>query len=579
MNKSLIFIVSAVTAGSITANAQSVGSALAVTQNDLNGTARFMSMAGAFGALGGDLSSLSQNPAGIGVYRTSEVGISVGIDHFSSSAKAGGQDHQVGNTRFNLKNIGGVYTLKLPSQVLPNLNIGFTYNKAADFHRRYKGVIPNLGTSFSNYVAGIANSYGLTEEDVTSSDRYNPSNGATVPWLAILGYDGYLANPDVIGNQTHWYGQFGQGTSGVGLFDVSEKGTLDSYNIALGTNISNVVFLGIDFDITSLDYRMSSTYGESLNNAYVYNPDIKRVEKMNSDFDFHDLYRASGTGFNFKMGVIVKPIQELRLGFSFQTPTYYNLSETYSDNYLWFDYPFITEQEKLKGANVVYPDDNYPAGNTYSFRTPWRLTASAAGVIANRVIISADYEWSSYRTMKYGESYNDDYYYDPWYDWDYPWGDWGWGYYSKRKSNAMQGSPRASYNDHYSYVNSVMRKVTRNTNTIRIGAEVRVGAGFSVRAGYSYSSSPVSSQAKAKRVDVPGTGLMSSYTLDNETSYITCGVGYRYRGFYADLAYIYKHQSSEYLPFSPDIENPHLSPSAKLDFDKNTVALSVGYKF
>ena len=37
------------------------------------GTARFMSMGGAFTALGGDISTLSQNPAGIGVFRTSEM--------------------------------------------------------------------------------------------------------------------------------------------------------------------------------------------------------------------------------------------------------------------------------------------------------------------------------------------------------------------------------------------------------------------------------------------------------------------------------------------------------------------------
>lgn len=51
---------------------QGVVDALKYSQQDIRGTARYMGMAGAFGALGGDITTLSQNPAGIGVYRNSE---------------------------------------------------------------------------------------------------------------------------------------------------------------------------------------------------------------------------------------------------------------------------------------------------------------------------------------------------------------------------------------------------------------------------------------------------------------------------------------------------------------------------
>ena len=43
------------------------------SQYDISGTARYMSMGGAFGALGGDISSMRTNPAGLGIYRSSEV--------------------------------------------------------------------------------------------------------------------------------------------------------------------------------------------------------------------------------------------------------------------------------------------------------------------------------------------------------------------------------------------------------------------------------------------------------------------------------------------------------------------------
>ena len=248
------------------ADAQSVPSAYSISQQDLRGTARFMSMAGAFGALGGDLSTLGQNPGGIGIYRSNEIGFTVGLDMIGSKATSGGFSNTENMTRFNLNNIGGVFTMKLPGSVMPNLNFGFTYNKGASFNRRYKGLIPNLQTSMSNYIAGISNAYDLNEADVSYGDNYDPYNPPvgtrTVPWLAVLGYYGFLTTPEVRSDEsTDWYGQFGDGTSGVGAFDVEERGSVDEYNIALGGNINNVVFWGMDFDITSL---MSTTPTQSV---------------------------------------------------------------------------------------------------------------------------------------------------------------------------------------------------------------------------------------------------------------------------------------------------------------------------
>ena len=80
-------------------------------------------------------------------------------------------------------------------------------------------------------------------------------------------------------------------------------------------------------------------------------------------------------------------------------------------------------------------------------------------------------------------------------------------------------------------------------------------------------------------MDVPGTGIMSNYSLDNQTQHVTCGVGYKHKGFYLDLAYVYKYTSSEYFPFSPDISDPASAVRSKLEFNKSSIALSMGYKF
>jgi len=44
-----------------------------ISRGDLYGTARGLAMGGAFGALGGDQTGVAINPAGIAVYRSSEV--------------------------------------------------------------------------------------------------------------------------------------------------------------------------------------------------------------------------------------------------------------------------------------------------------------------------------------------------------------------------------------------------------------------------------------------------------------------------------------------------------------------------
>ncbi|MDE5976355.1 MAG: hypothetical protein K2G69_07390, partial [Muribaculaceae bacterium] len=157
MKKVILSLSIAVSAG-VTAQAQSAIDGYRFSQPDLKGTARFMGMAGAFGALGGDLSTLSQNPAGIGVYRSNDIGFTVDLDFQKSLSKSAGETSMT-QTKFLLNNLGGVLTMRLPSTVAPNLNFGFTYNKGASFNRQYAGTI-GLQNSLSNYIAGVANSSG-----------------------------------------------------------------------------------------------------------------------------------------------------------------------------------------------------------------------------------------------------------------------------------------------------------------------------------------------------------------------------------------------------------------------------------
>ncbi len=574
MNKSILILsLSLSTAGM--AFGQGAVDAYRLSQPDMKGTARFMGMAGAFGALGGDLSTLSQNPAGIGVYRSNELGFSLNLDCQSSTSEAQGFKHDMSQTKFLLNNIGAVLTMRLPSETLPNLNFGFTYNKGASFNRIYGGNIPKLSNSLSNYIAGISNGENLTENDLVSTENYDPYNptdgGYPAPWISILGYDSYLISPTGSGENTRWYGQWGDGTSGSGSFKVQEKGSVDEYNIAFGGNIMNVLYWGMDFDIVNLNYTMQSLWGENLENAYVPNQNNELV-KESANWGLGNYYNVHGSGFNYKLGLILKPIQELRIGFAFHTPTWYNLTENFVGS---VDYQYGSSESGSTSTN-----GGYMAYNDMSFRTPWKIIASVAGVIGNNFILSMDYEWVAYNKMKFSApgSYgiNDD-----WgYDWDY-----GWDWYAPGAPSTTKAPTRSfGYDDDmYSATNGDIENYYQSTNTIRLGAEYRVTPAFSLRAGYSYTTSPVKQGVRDDKEVIYTAGTRPNYRFDNHTYYITCGAGYRYQNFYVDLAYVYKNISSQYHAYTPDINldvNQAIpSPQSKVNLNNSQIVLSAGFRF
>ena len=553
-----LFLVMAAGCISGTVFAQSAIDAYRFSQPDLRGTARFMSMGGAFGALGGDLSSLSQNPAGIGVYRSNEIGFTLDLDAQSATSDAQGSSINTKQTKFYLDNIGGVATLRFGDAALRNLNLGFTYNKGVSFNRRYNGVIPQLRSSMSNYIAGISNNAGLTVADVESTkdyDPYNPNDGGlAAPWLSILGYDSYLINPVGNPDSPKWQGQFGNGTTGLGNFDVVESGSVDEYNIALGGNIKDVLYWGMNFDIVNFNYNLQTQWEESLQNAYLVNSNNSIVQ-TDSQWRLKNLYKANGTGFNYQLGFIVKPVQEFRIGFAFHTPTWLTLTETYQ----------ASTQARYFGEGLSAQTNNgTPGYQDYNFNTPWKMIFSLAGVIGNKCIVSADYQIDLYKTMKFSETSNYDYGYNDYWDWDY---------YSAP-------TPKAVYNDPFGPTNQDIKNIYRTTNTLRLGAEYRVTPSFSIRAGYSFVSSPVEAKAKSGSETIYTSGTIPNFRFDNTTNYITCGLGYRYKGYYVDMAYVYKHMGSSYHAFTPDPTAPEYpSPSAKLSFNNSRVILSMGYKF
>jgi len=539
MKKSLLILPALALAA--TASAQSALDGYHLSQPGLYGTARFMGMGGAFGALGGDMTTLSFNPAGIGVYRSSEIGATINFDIQGSSLDFGNGKTSENHFNFLMNNGGYIGSVVMPGSALRTFNWGFTYNRRANFNRRYRGNAANITNSMSNFMAGIANDYNLTADDFGGKYPYETSSA---PWIDILAYDSYMISPVNQGDYTNWYGLYGEGTTGSSSIAVEETGGIDEYNLALGGNFVDKFYWGMDFGILDVNYTRRSIYGEELQNAYVLEDGNNDFTLTDAYWDMFNYYGVSGTGFNYKLGFIYKPIQEVRIGFAFHTPTWYNL-----DEYYYADTNYSYPQSNIRNGSQE-TNEGYDGYNEYNLRTPWRFIFSAAGVIENKLIISADVDFTDNQYIHLSSPYY--------------------------KGNFVNNN----YGDPFYTTNRQVKDYYKNSVTFRAGVEYRVTPSFSVRAGYAHISDPVKEAAKNNEMTIVTAGTDPSYQLDNTTDYVTCGLGYRYKHFYVDAAYIYRHQSADWHAFTADPDYILDSGAqAKMTNTNSQIVLSMGFKF
>jgi len=537
MNKILVSTLILLPAA-LASTAQSAMDAYQLSGTQLYGTARFVSMAGAFTALGGDISTLSQNPGGIGIYRKSEIGLTLNLSFQNDKMDTSVGSFKDSKTKFACNNFGYVGTINLDNDVLRSFNWGVSYNRIASFNRTYhignmnaNGYYhgPSINGSLSNYIASFTNSSGYTPAELLDNPEsdYNPYYDSYCDWLSILAYNSYMINPVAEGNPNYsglWQNGVSKGDMGM---DVRERGSVDEYNINFGGNIYDIVYWGLGFGITDLNFTQESNYNEQITNGNVPNAEATGIETGDAYFNLNNWRNVNGTGVNFKLGVIVKPINELRIGFAVHTPTYYNLSQSYT-------------AETNYSYSTGYDNGRYYAEYDYfdwKLKTPWKVMFGLAGVIDARYIISADYELAAY--------------------------------------NNMSIKSRGSYFD-YTPENNDINTYYTPQNTIRLGGEVRITPQFSARIGYSYSTSGTKSEMD-NASDVVTSGLNPAYDINKDTQYITLGLGYRWSGFYIDAAFVNRKNESTWQAYTN--YNNFKAPSFNHSKTDNQVVLSLGYKF
>lgn len=463
------------------------------SRNDLTGTARSVAMGGAFGALGGDISGISINPAGIGIYRNSEIVTTLNFQNTKTETESNLGKIDDSKFKFNFDNLAFVSVFPLNSDVAPSLNVGFSYNRLKNFERKYSMRGNPTGT-IADYMAQRATNDNVgSPSDLWWGDQnYDPFHDSNYDWMGIFGYSSFLIGQKNGTNSTYERQGILDGKTINNDLAVYERGSINTYDFNVGTTFADVISWGLTLSVTDIDYRMSSRYSEDFYNS----------SNVNGGFDLFNGLKTEGTGWQVSTGIIVKPIDELRFGVSYHSPTWYNMTDTY-DAQLDYDFSNYLPSEKFNTGNI------YTGVNVfdYDFRSPDRWTFSLAGIIGQTAIISADYELTNYQNMKMFEDNGRNLVSDP---------------------------------------NPYIKQDFRMSSTLRLGAEVRVTPQFSVRAGYSWVQSPLKADFKDNSREVMTVGTVSNYVLDGETNYITYGLGYRFsKNFYTDIAFLMRSQKSD----------------------------------
>ena len=508
-------------------NAQYAFDVLQYGQSQLRGSSRYVSMAGAFGALGGDVSAVNNNPGGIGIYRSSDANITFGLDINSSQATGEKQN----NTQFTVSGLGYIGAIKLNSDVMPNINFGFTYNRANSFRRHYTGYMSAIPTSVTNYIAEKTMQDQMSVADLSMRDPY--FSGYAL-WDQIAAYQTYLINPtDSEGKKFSGLGY--DGVFGEAEFEVEEWGHIDEYNFTFGGNVKNQLYWGVGLGFTELDYDSYKYYGEVLHNTVIHDqvsdPEASVLVDGDAKLGIVNSNHTEGVGINAKFGVIYKPINELRLGVAVHSPTRMSLKDTYGGN-ISAEY----SGDKVKRTYVLTED--YPDNTVrYDLLTPWKFMGSAAAVVGGKAILSADYE---YEASQYMRIYDD------------------------------RGH---EFTDATEEIKAYLQPV----HTVRVGAEYRVSPQFSLRAGYSYQTSAAQDAVKDDKIDVEVSGCNPAYSYDKSNQHITAGFGYHSGNFYFDMAYVNQLRKTNYHAFSGIVDLPSVSTEVK--DNNNRVTATVGFRF
>lgn len=531
--------------GTTIVSAQNLYDATRLMGNDLNGTARFVGMGGAMGALGGDISTMGTNPAGIGIYRSSDVMTSFGFSNIGMESNMNGSKNKQDKLFGSFDNIGFVISSRIGNETaLRFVNFGFNYRKVKSFDKNMvmNGLIEDSEGPLSQSDLFATLSNGLTEKYLGSNSAFTDWGDNAAPWLGAM-----ALRTRVIGAVGD-YGEGNEYASNVGYvvdnkgnnvylpvlgeYTSKEKGGLHSYDFNVALNFYDRIYLGATIGAYSVDYSRSSFYKES------YRGDV-------STYSLENWFDTSGTGFDFKLGLIVRPFESssFRIGAAIHTPTWFNLEDRASaimtsDIDMNSDGKIDRENELFEYNTMKFPGESI---TKYKLVTPWKYNLSLGYTIGRSVALGAEYEYSDYSSAKL--KYDD--------------------------GLQMEGET------------SQIKTGLKGVHTLRLGAEFKLAPEFSFRLGYNYMTAAMYDDT-FKRLAINSISTSTEFSNLKATNNYTVGLGYKGSVFYADLAYQLHTYKEDFYPFYNEVGQDFeiIVPNAtKVTNTRSQVLLTLGMRF
>jgi hypothetical protein len=509
-----ILIVAGIVLASNSLYAQYTSDVLRFSQPEIGATARFKGLGGAQTALGGDISSLSGNPAGLGFFTKSEFNFTPEYNNFKVGSSYLGNELNDSKSRVGINQIGVVFyspVSKAKGSDLNNgwvsVNFGIGYNKTNNFNSNIIYGGKNAKSSMADYFADLATSNG-------SGDPATNPNALANGSLEQMAYKNYLIEYDPAG----YFPTTAVIPSNNQQNIINRSGSQSEVNIGMAGNYGNKLYLGLSLGLTNINYTSDLAYTETGNNLTFAGQDPVFVNGT-YNFNFNSIQQTKGNGVNAKLGLIYKPVNELRLGLSFITPTWYSLTDNYSEN-------LNTRYKKADGSSVPeYTNALSTYSSEYNLRSPYRVSGGVSYIIGNSGLITADAEYVDYSSIHFSSDFTNE------------------------ETNTNRDIA-ALYKGNFNY---------------RVGAEFKIVDQFMIRGGYSFSGTPY----KNLDFNVQSYSGGLGYRVDNYYLDIT----YRHTK--------YDSTNSPYVISSdyPDYNFTGSGPTASLKNSADNVFLTFGVRF
>ncbi|MFT5102837.1 MAG: hypothetical protein ACI86C_000483 [Candidatus Latescibacterota bacterium] len=375
-------------------NAQNITDGLRYAEESLLGTARYTAMSGAFGALGGDFSAMAINPAGSAVFLNNNASISLALIDRENSTRYFNNPNRSFDTDVNVSNAGAVFVFDHPDEASPwkKFTLGVNYNISRNLsdHIFVSGTgNQSIDSFFLEQAQGLP--LNLLElqpgESISDLYQYLGETHGVGAQNALLGFQGYIFDPVDGGNpmNTQYVSNIASGAFDHQYSKFSE-GYVGKYTFNMAVQYTDNFFFGLNLNSHIIDYSQSTLLLENNNNE----------GSLVNTVLFENNLAVLGAGFSAQLGGIGKLSENVRVGLSYDTPTWYRISEEttqYLETDRKVDNQVINEIIDPRVLNI-YED--------YDLRTPGKVGLSAAYIFDQKGLISIDYSYKNYGEIKFG---------------------------------------------------------------------------------------------------------------------------------------------------------------------------------